>query len=62
MSFALGLVATCIMNGFTGFPAKVEGNVVISLENYITISVQNKKETETVEMTFPKKMCTTKGK
>ena len=60
MNFALGLIATCILNGFTGLPPKITGDVVISLDNYITIAVKNEKKTETVEMTFPKKMCTVK--
>jgi len=62
MNFALGLIATCMLNGFTGLPPKITGEVVISLDKYITIAVTNKDKTETVEMTFPKKMCTTKGK
>ncbi len=54
----LGVLAICLMNGFPGFPAKVKGDVVISLKNYITIAVQNKEKTELVEMTFPKNKCT----
>ena len=51
-----------MLNGFVGLPSQIKGEVVISLNKYITIAVKNKDKTETVEMTFPKKMCTTKGK
>ena len=57
MNFTLGIIVTCYLNGFAGLPSKIKGEVVISLNKYITIAVTNKDKTETVEMTFPKNKC-----
>lgn len=54
------LNATCYMKNFKDFPDRVSGPVVLQLKNYLTIRVDNKDKSESVEMTFPKSKCKVK--
>ena len=49
--------ATCYMDKFEGFPAKVTGQVSFELKNFLTLVIENKAKTEKVEITFPKDKC-----
>lgn len=57
----MGAIAICLMAGFSGFPDKVEGEVVLKLQNFVTIAVVSDDKKDVVEMTFPKNKCEVKG-
>ena len=57
----MGAIAICLMTGFSGFPDKVEGEVVLKLQNFVTIAVMSDNKKDVVEMTFKKKKCEVKS-
>jgi hypothetical protein len=58
--FKLGVLVVCLLNNFKDMPSKIDGTVVLKLENFITISIENEDKSQVVELTFNKNMCTEK--
>jgi len=57
----MGAIAICLMTNFSGFPNKVEGEIVLRLNKFVTIAVVSDDKKDIVEMTFPKNKCEVKG-